>query len=129
MPTLMAAADILVTKAGPGTISEACIAGVPIVLGGAVPGQEEGNITYVVRNDAGVWAPSPTKVARAVRDWLTEGPEGLARRAAAAKALARPNAVWEIAEEVWHYANQPRVLLGKGGTRRSALLPRAGPRA
>lgn len=124
MPTMMAAADILVTKAGPGTISEACIAGVPLVLSGAIPGQEEGNVTYVVRNKAGHWAPSPEKVADTVQAWLAEGKEGLAKRAAAAKALGRPNAVWEVAEEVWHYANQPQVLVDANGARRTALLPR-----
>ncbi len=129
MPTLMAAADILVTKAGPGTISEACIAGVPIVLSGAIPGQEEGNITYVVENGAGVWAPGPHRVARAVAAWLAEGPKGLARRAAAAKALGRPNAVWDIAEEVRHYASQPQVLLDERGARRTALLPHSDSRA
>lgn len=123
MPTLMAAADILVTKAGPGTISEACIAGTPMVLSGMIPGQEEGNVAYVVENHAGVWAPGPAKVARAVSEWLAEGPAGLARRAAAAKALGRPNAVWDIAEEVWHYANQPPVLIDQRGYRRTALLP------
>ncbi|GAB4450349.1 MAG: hypothetical protein Kow00120_20660 [Anaerolineae bacterium] len=129
MPTMMAAADILVTKAGPGTISEACIAGVPIVLSGAIPGQEEGNITFVVRNGAGVWAPGPHRVADAVASWLAEGREGLARRAAAAKALGRPNAVWEIAEEVRHYASQPRVIVDERGNRRTALLPHAGSRS
>ncbi|MCZ7546814.1 MAG: galactosyldiacylglycerol synthase [Anaerolineae bacterium] len=129
MPTMMAAADILVTKAGPGTISEACIAGVPIVLSGAIPGQEEGNITFVVRSGAGVWAPGPHRVADAVASWLAEGREGLARRAAAAKALGRPNAVWEIAEEVRHYASQPRVIVDERGNRRTALLPHAGSRS
>ena len=128
MPTLMAGADMLVTKAGPGTISEACIAGLPIVLSGAIPGQEEGNVTYVVENGAGVWAPSPARVADAVEAWLAEGAAGLARRSAAARALGRPNAVWDIADEVWHYANQPRVLLDETGTRHTALLPHATPR-
>jgi 1,2-diacylglycerol 3-beta-galactosyltransferase len=111
MPTLMAAADILVTKAGPGTVSEACIAGVPVILSDYIPGQEDGNVTYMVKNRAGVLATDPPEVAQAVGEWLDEGPEGLARRAAAARALGRPDAVWEVAEEVWHYANQPAVRM------------------
>ena len=35
----MAAADLLVTKAGPGTIAEACSYGVPMVLSSYLPGQ------------------------------------------------------------------------------------------
>ncbi|NLX09345.1 MAG: glycosyltransferase [Chloroflexi bacterium] len=100
MPELMAAADILVTKAGPATICEACIAGLPIVLSGAVPGQEEGNVSYVVDHGAGVYAPSPDAVARTLSGWLAEGPARLAERAEQARALGRPNAVWEIADEI-----------------------------
>jgi hypothetical protein len=41
---LMGAADAIVTKAGPGTIMEALICGLPMVLNAFVPCQEEGNI-------------------------------------------------------------------------------------
>lgn len=109
MPRMMAAADILVTKAGPSTISEACIAGLPLILYDAIPGQETGNVDYVVDNDAGVYAPNPREVGEAVRSWLGEGAEGLKRRSQNALRIARPNAVFEIADEVWQYAQQPRI--------------------
>lgn len=109
MPRLMAAADILVSKAGPATICEACIAGLPLILFDAIPGQETGNVDYVVRNKAGVFAPSAREVADAVENWLGEGEAGLQRRSDAAAALGRPNAVFEIAEEVWQYAHMPPV--------------------
>jgi 1,2-diacylglycerol 3-beta-galactosyltransferase len=104
IPRMMAAADILVTKAGPATISEACIAGLPLILSDAIPGQEDGNVDYVVQNNAGVFAPSPDAVADAVTAWLGEGAAGLQHRADSARRLGRPNAVWDIAEEVWNYA-------------------------
>ena len=104
-----AAADLLVTKAGPGTISEACIAGLPMILSDAIPGQEDGNVSYVVENDAGVFAPGPEKVIAAVQEFLEQGPEKLALSAENAKRIARPDAVWEIADEVWDLANQPRI--------------------
>ena len=50
MPELMTASDVIVTKAGPGTISEALICGLPMVLNAFVPCQEEGNIPYVTQN-------------------------------------------------------------------------------
>jgi 1,2-diacylglycerol 3-beta-galactosyltransferase len=109
MPRLMAAADILVTKAGPATISEACIAGLPLILSDAIPGQETGNVEFVVQNNAGVFAPQPSAVGDAVADWLAEGPAGLKRRAANARRLGRRNAVWEIADEVWDYAQRPLI--------------------
>lgn len=46
----MAASDVIITKAGPGTIAEALISGLPILLNGNIPCQEEGNIPYVVDN-------------------------------------------------------------------------------
>jgi 1,2-diacylglycerol 3-beta-galactosyltransferase len=109
MPRLMAAADILVTKAGPATISEACIAGLPMIISDYIPGQEDGNVTFVVENNAGVYAPKPELVAREVTKWLAEGKRGLMRRAANARQLARPNAVWDIADEVWRWAQHPRI--------------------
>lgn len=109
MPVLMAAADMLVTKGGPATISEACIAGLPVIIYDAIPGQETGNVEFVVKNDAGIFAPSPEEVAAAVRKLLDEGAAGLAKRSANARALGQPDAVWTIAEEVWEYAHHPPI--------------------
>ncbi|NWG16048.1 MAG: glycosyltransferase [Chloroflexi bacterium] len=109
MPVLMAAADILVTKAGPATISEACIAGLPLILNDAIPGQETGNVDYVVENGAGVFAPSMRGVVDAVSAWLSEGAAGLRRRSENARRLGRPEAVWTIADEVWQYAHKPLI--------------------
>jgi 1,2-diacylglycerol 3-beta-galactosyltransferase len=109
MPELMAAADILVTKAGPATISEACIAGLPIVLSGAVPGQEDGNIPYVVDNGAGAYAPGARAVGDIVSAWLAEGPDRLARLSENALRLGFPGAVWEIAEEIHAQAQIPPI--------------------
>ncbi|MBC8100547.1 MAG: galactosyldiacylglycerol synthase [Armatimonadetes bacterium] len=120
MPRLMAAADVLVTKAGPATISEACIAGLPMLLLDFVPGQEEGNIDFVVENDIGVFAPSPFKVANALQAWLNEGEAALRARGARARGLARPEAVYDIADEVWAYAQQPPI---KTTHRRLLLKP------
>jgi 1,2-diacylglycerol 3-beta-galactosyltransferase len=109
MPRLMAAADMLVTKAGPATISEALIAGLPMILSDYIPGQEDGNITYVIENNVGVFAPTPEKVAEAVEQWLNEGRDALRQRGERAKAISNPDAVWEIADEVWTLAQQPPV--------------------
>jgi len=96
MPDFMRAADILVTKAGPGTISEAFIAGLPMALYSRLPGQEEGNVTYVVSQGAGVWAPQTEQIVAAVKNWL-EHPEVYDQAVAACKRLARPEAARTIA--------------------------------
>ncbi len=127
MPRLMSAADVLVSKAGPSTICEACIAGLPMILYDAIPGQETGNVQYVLDNRAGVFAPSPLEVADVAQKWLGEGTARLHQRSENARRIGRPNAVWEIAEEVWHYAHQPPVAtnrrnLWKDVTKNSKLL-------
>ncbi len=113
MPRLMSAADVLVSKAGPATICEACIAGLPMILYDAIPGQETGNVDYVVANDAGVFAPSAREVTDVAQAWLAEGAAGLRRRSDNARRLGRPNAVYEIAEEVWEYAHKPPVVTNR----------------
>ena len=96
MPQFMTAADMLVTKAGPGTISEAFIAKLPLVLYSRLPGQEDGNVTYVEELQAGVWAPHPREVVEALRTWVDDPVARAAASAASAKA-ARPHAAREIA--------------------------------
>lgn len=102
MPELMRAADLIVTKAGPSSVMEAVNAGLPIVLSGALPGQEDGNVKYIVEGGAGLWAPTPDKVVNAVRE-LTHDPQRLSSAASAAQRLARPNAALQIADEVLKY--------------------------
>lgn len=109
MPTLMAAADMIVTKAGPATLTEAAIAGLPMVISDAIPGQEDGNVTYVIENNAGAYAPKPELVADVVASWVSSGAEGLAELSQNARKIANPEAVWQIADAVWHWAHQPPI--------------------
>ena len=71
MPDFMRAADFIVTKAGPGTIAEALNARLPIILYSKLPGQEDGNVTFVEEEGAGVWAPKPQGVVRALTRWIS----------------------------------------------------------
>jgi 1,2-diacylglycerol 3-beta-galactosyltransferase len=64
---LMRAADLLVTKAGPGTIAEASLAEVPVVVYDFIPGQERGNLKYVENNGIGVVALNTADVVRSTR--------------------------------------------------------------
>jgi 1,2-diacylglycerol 3-beta-galactosyltransferase len=96
MPDFMAAADVLVTKAGPGTISEAFISGIPLILYARMPGQEDGNVAYVMEEGAGIWAPQPRLVVKALREWLYY-PEKRLEAGKAAARLARPDAARHIA--------------------------------
>jgi 1,2-diacylglycerol 3-beta-galactosyltransferase len=108
MPEMMQAATILVTKAGPSTIAEAANAGLPLVLYSCLPGQEEGNVEYVVTGGLGRWAPGPSQTANAVRELLAS-PTELARASEACRRAARPQAAIEIADAV------AECLAGAGG--------------
>ncbi len=107
MARLMTAADILITKAGPATISEACVAGLPMILSGKVPGQEDGNVTMVVENGAGVYAGNPRQVAEDLVKWVGGPRRQLAAYSQAAYDLARPDAAWAIADEIHQITENP----------------------
>ena len=96
MPDFMSAADILVTKAGPGTIMESLNANLPLILYSRLPGQEEGNITFLTEKGAGVWAPEPQLVVEAVSHWIVN-PQARFAAVQACQQLARPQASREIA--------------------------------
>ncbi len=97
MPDWMSASDLIITKAGPGTIMEALACGLPILLSGFLPGQEEGNVTFVEENGVGVLRDEPEEIARTLAEWLAPGNDTLTRFAARARELARPSAALEIA--------------------------------
>jgi 1,2-diacylglycerol 3-beta-galactosyltransferase len=96
MPDWMAACDCIVTKAGPGTIAEALISGLPIVLSGFIPGQEEGNIPYVVDQGVGEFTTDPAVIAGIVARWFGPERERLAAMSAQARALGYPQATFDI---------------------------------
>ncbi len=95
----MHASDVFVTKAGPTNITEAFACGLPIVIYGHLPGQEEGNVDYVVDEGAGVWAPTPDEVVTAIGRWI-KYPAQLKAAAETSKALASPHAGRDIANLV-----------------------------
>ncbi|GHO92292.1 galactosyldiacylglycerol synthase [Reticulibacter mediterranei] len=107
MPELMHAADVIVTKAGPGTISEALSCDLPVILSGYVPGQEEGNVTFVTENDVGVLAMDPPTLIDALRRLTKPGSPDLRRQLANAKRLSRPGASFDIAQCILSYLPTP----------------------
>jgi 1,2-diacylglycerol 3-beta-galactosyltransferase len=110
MPELMNAADVIVTKAGPGTIAESLACGLPIILTGAIPGQEVGNIDYVIAQHAGVLARTPAEVVAAVGDLAASTPAELAAIHAHARSLSHPRAAFDIASLILSYVPAPRTM-------------------
>lgn len=99
MAELMGASDLIVSKAGGLTVSEALARGRPLVLYHVIPGQEQLNARYVARHGAGCVAPHLADVALAVRRCV-EDSTSLQAMAAAARALGHPNAASAIAADI-----------------------------
>jgi 1,2-diacylglycerol 3-beta-galactosyltransferase len=110
MPELMQASDAIVTKAGPGTISEALISGLPIFLTGYVPGQEEGNVKFVTGHGVGHYTPRVRKLVKLVRKSLVENHEDFDRMRGRAEAVGRSDAAAEIAQLIAAAVEPPPIL-------------------
>jgi 1,2-diacylglycerol 3-beta-galactosyltransferase len=96
MADWLACADVLVTKAGPGTIAEAACRGVPMLLTSHLPGQEEGNTEFVTAAGAGRQvATVPELLAEIGR--LRRDPAAVAAMRGAAARLGRPGAAADVA--------------------------------
>jgi len=99
MSDYMSCADVMITKAGPGTIAEATIRGVPTMLSSFLPGQEAGNVPFVTDNGFGEYSRRPKQIARTVRKWIQD-PQQLEEMSEAARACATPEATHEIASDL-----------------------------
>jgi 1,2-diacylglycerol 3-beta-galactosyltransferase len=107
VPELMRASDLLVTKAGPGTIAEASVAEVPVVVYDYVPGQERGNLDYVRTNGIGVVALTTAEVVQSVSR-IVHNQERLAKMRAQQTAVAPRGSSRRIAELIAHVATNGR---------------------
>jgi 1,2-diacylglycerol 3-beta-galactosyltransferase len=112
MPEMMHASDVIVTKAGPGTICEAISCGLPIILSGFVPGQEEGNVTFVTENNLGVMAKEPQEIVNALRRLLKPGSQLWEQQLENTKRVSRPRAAFDIARQILSFvspAGEPSI--------------------
>jgi len=96
---LLEACDLVVSKAGGLTCSEALVKGAPLVIFRPTPGQEDANADFLAERGAAVRAASLDEVAAAVERWLAD-PAARKRAAEAGLAIARPRAAETIAARV-----------------------------
>ncbi len=104
MPTLMGASDILITKAGPSTLCEGFIAGLPVLISDYIPGQETGNVTFVKQHGAGTYAPQTKQLVSTLKQWLDNSEATLQELADNGTALAKPHAALHIASDICQIA-------------------------
>jgi len=70
MEQLMAASDIIITKAGPGTLMEAMAMRRPVIVTEAVGMQERGNIDFVLNHELGFFCPTRDRIVPAIADLM-----------------------------------------------------------
>jgi 1,2-diacylglycerol 3-beta-galactosyltransferase len=99
MADWLAAADLLVTKAGPGTLAEAACLGVPSIITDFIPGQEAGNVNWITQHQAGLFERDPQRIASRIASLLDPASGELTLMSQRAYAMARPEAADEIAAE------------------------------
>ncbi len=97
MSELMHAADVVMTKGGPQSITEGLASGRPLIITQTLPGQEEGNAEFVERHGVGYDGRERDRAVASLRH-LADHPderEGMGRRA---RELAQPEAARRIAQ-------------------------------
>ena len=97
--TLLAAADLLVTKAGGMTLAEATATEVPLLLYGSLPGQEIGNERFASRAGIALVARSRGELRRLLDRALTD-PDTVERMQGSLRRLRRPDAAAHIVDLV-----------------------------
>jgi processive 1,2-diacylglycerol beta-glucosyltransferase len=103
MHELMAIADLIITKPGGLTTSEALAMGKPLFILNPIPGQEAANSDFLLERGAAAKANRVEDLPFRVGQ-LT-GSKKLSEMAKAAKALGRPHAAQVICEEVLRHVN------------------------
>lgn len=115
-------ADVVVGKAGPGTIAEANCCGAPLVLTSFVPGQEKGNAEFVTQTGAGVYAARPRHLATEIGR-LRRDPAALEAMRGASVRAGRPAAAADIARFIADLAGRTASGERTDWPGEGALLP------
>jgi 1,2-diacylglycerol 3-beta-galactosyltransferase len=108
MADFMSAADLLITKAGPSTISEALACGLPMLISGALRGQEEGNVDWVLNTGAAMLTTDAQELTATLQCLLRDGRHALTRMAEKAREAATPESSLLAAQLIDEVASQSR---------------------
>jgi 1,2-diacylglycerol 3-beta-galactosyltransferase len=95
---LMSESDLLITKAGPGSIAEGLAMNLPMIITAWLPGQEEGNVEFVVREGLGRVSEDPSEVVNIIES-LMDSPE-FEKMKRNIKRVRKPSAALEIGREI-----------------------------
>ncbi len=118
IPQWMMASDVLVTKAGGLILSEGLAARLPILLIDYLPGQEEGNVRYLLSHQAGALVKNVGEFRAIMAYWLEGDGFRLSQISRASAALGHPEAALTVAKALWDAVllqPEPKLLAPKAG--------------
>jgi processive 1,2-diacylglycerol beta-glucosyltransferase len=107
MNELMAVADLIITKPGGLTSSEALAMGKPLFILNPIPGQEAANSDFLLEHGAAAKANRVEDLPYRIEQLL--GTKKLAEMGRAAKALGRPEAARDVCREVVRRADMAEL--------------------
>lgn len=102
---LMDVSDIIISKTGGLICSEALSKNLPMIIINPLPGNEEDNAEYLLKHGAALRAFKLEDIGKIVSDILYD-PEELYRLKHNIKKIAKPNAAFDIAEDIMNLLSQ-----------------------
>ncbi|MCQ9207367.1 MAG: glycosyltransferase [Omnitrophica bacterium] len=96
---LMGISSVIITKPGGITISEALAKGLPLLIVKPIPGQEQMNTTYLVRNKVAIKAERLQDAAVFTKELLSN-PQALKNLRERAKQFSKPDSAMDIAKDI-----------------------------
>ncbi|MGO8751900.1 MAG: MGDG synthase family glycosyltransferase [Thermoguttaceae bacterium] len=106
MHELMAAADLVMTKPGGLTTSEALASGAAMVVVNPIPGQESRNSDFLLENAAAIKVNNAAILSYKLTQLLRD-PERIAQLRRNARKLGKPDAAFRIARAALDWPNSP----------------------
>jgi processive 1,2-diacylglycerol beta-glucosyltransferase len=95
VPELMSISNIVITKPGGLTTTESLVSNLPIIVINPIPGQEEENADFLVRNGVAVWIKKDDNIARILKN-LYRHPEKIEEMRNNIPNLAKPDSTKNI---------------------------------
>jgi len=95
VPMVMDASDLIITKGGPGAVFEALAKDLPMIITSWLPGQEEGNVKYVLEHRIGRICKDPKQIVKMI-DELKNDPQVREN----INKVKKPHAVFDIVKVI-----------------------------
>lgn len=109
IPELMRASDLLISKAGGLTLSEAMCAGLPVIIYDPLPGQEVANARLLEQAGAARMVEGLNELSIEVEELLWSNPQARKTMARNCRALGRPQAARSVALSVFAHLNREQT--------------------